>query len=197
MFREDFLIRLIKQFAEALRRVMGLRDRGEYDAALRTSGELYDELTTVPREMSDAMDTSSFARLLGSADKIRALAMLSWEEGRIYAAKGEPIMAHARYCRAHELFLEARAKDRDGAGSGGAATDDDSAILELSRVAPARDLAARYRGAAAAEPDDADEQEGDDGDDDDDGAPPEDRGSARTDSDEIPSARVVKDASTR
>jgi hypothetical protein len=187
MFREDFLIRLIKQFAEALRRVMGLRDRGEYDAALRTSGELYDELTTVPREMSDAMDTSSFARLLGSADKIRALAMLSWEEGRIYAAKGEPIMAHARYCRAHELFLEARAKDRDGAGSGGAATDDDSAILELSRVAPARDLAPRYRGAAAAEVDD--------GDDDDDGAPLEDRAGA--DSDELPSARVVKDASTR
>jgi hypothetical protein len=137
MFREDYLIRLIKQLAEALRRIMGLRERGEYEAALLASGQLYDELTTVPRSMTDALDSPSFARILGGADKIRAAAMLFWEEGKIYAAKGDPITAQARYRRAHELFLEARAIEP--------AADDDSAILELSRVAPARELDARYR----------------------------------------------------
>jgi hypothetical protein len=188
MFREDFLIRMIRQFAEALRRLMGQRDRGEYDAALRTSGELFDDLTTLPRELTDAMDTASFARLLGSAEKIRAMAMLFWEEGRIYAGKGDPIVAHARHCRAHELFLEARALDRAGGGAGSAATDDDSAILELSRVAPARDLAPRYRRA----PND----DGSDGDDDDRVEDPGDEEAlgAGGERDEIPVARVVKDA---
>jgi len=191
MFREDFLIRMIQQVAEALRRLMGQRERGEYDAALRTSGELYDELTTMPRAMTDEMDTASFARLLGSAEKIRTMAMLCWEEGRVYAGKGDPIVAHARYCRAHELFLEARAIDRarTGGGAGGAATDDDSAILELSRVAPARDLAARYRGAPSRE----EENDDDDGDDDDDAHDP----GASGHREEIPSARVVKDTPTR
>jgi hypothetical protein len=132
---------MIKQVADALRRVMGLRDRGEYDAALRVAGEFYDELTTVPREVADALDTSSFARLLGGAEKIRAMAMLFWEEGRIHGAKSDPMLAHTRYCRAHELFLEARALKRSGGGT----TDDDAAIFELSRVAPASDLDPRYR----------------------------------------------------
>lgn len=138
MFREDYLIRLIRQFAEALRKLAGLRERGEHTAALRTSGELYDELTTVPRAMSDTLDTPTFAALLGSAEKQRVMAMLFWEEGRIYTATGDPLTAAARYRRAHELFLEARALEPGH-------PSDDSAILELSRVAPARDLAPRYR----------------------------------------------------
>lgn len=151
MFREDYLIRLIRQVAEALRRIMGLRQRGQYHEALTASGALYDELTTVPREISDALDTASFARLLGTAEKMRALALLFWEEARIFEASGDPITAKQRYIRAHELFLEARAAARSGAadrrgdGEPGAATDDDAAILELSRAAPARELAQRYR----------------------------------------------------
>jgi hypothetical protein len=149
VFREDFLIRMIKQFAEALRRVMGLRDRGEYDAALRASGDLYDEMTTVPREVANALDTPSFARLLGSAEKVRAMAMLFWEEGRIYSAKGDPLLAHDHYCRAHELFLEARALERSGGSAVRGTSDDDAAIFELSRVAPTSDLDPRYRGATS------------------------------------------------
>lgn len=137
MFREDYLIRLIQQVAEALRRIMGLRQRGDYQAALTASGELYDDLTTVPRPISDSLDSRTFATLLGTADKIRALALLFWEEARIHEAKGDPVTAKARYVRAHELFLEARAR--------AAAAEDDSAILELSHFAPARDLDPRYR----------------------------------------------------
>lgn len=140
MFREDYLIRLIQQVAEALRRIMGLRQRGDYQAALTASGELYDDLTTVPREISNSLDSYTFANLLGTADKLRALALLFWEEARIHEAKGDPLAAKALYVRAHELFLEARAR--------AAAPEDDSAILELSHFAPARDLAPRYRAGA-------------------------------------------------
>lgn len=138
MFREDYLIRLIRQFAEALRKLAGLRERGEHAAALRASAELYDELTSVPRAMSDTLDTPTFAALLGGAEKQRTMALLLWEEGRIYTSSGDPLTAAGRYRRAHELFLEARALEPGN-------PDDDSAILELSRVAPARELSARYR----------------------------------------------------
>lgn len=141
MFREDYLIRLIQQVAEALRRIMGLRQRGDYQAALTACGELYDDLTTVPREISDSLDSHTFADLLGTADKIRALALLFWEEARIHEATGDPLAARALYVRAHELFLEARARASAG-------PEDESAILELSRFAPARDLAPRYRAGA-------------------------------------------------
>ena len=138
MFREDYVMRLVKQFAEAIARMLRLRQKGEHQAALDEAGRLYEELFTIPREVTDRVDTPTMASLLGRADKIRAAAMLFWEEGHIYKAKGDPLTAFARYRRAHELFLEARAIEPT--------EDDDAAILELSRVAPARDLDPRYRG---------------------------------------------------
>ena len=137
MFREDYVMRLIKQFAAAIARMLRLREQGEHEAALDEATRLYDELFTIPREVTDRVDTPTMASLLGRPDRMRAAAMLFWEEGHIYKAKGDPLTAFARYRRAHELFLEARAVDPQ--------EDDDAAILELSRVASARDLDPRYR----------------------------------------------------
>lgn len=137
MYREDWIIRLIRQFAEALARMAGLRKAGDFRQALEAADRLYDELG-IPRDLVDVVDTPTLASMLRRPDKIRAAAMLLWEEGHIFKAKGDPLTAFAKYRRAHELFLEARAQDPQ--------PEDDSAILELSRVAPARDLDPRYRG---------------------------------------------------
>jgi hypothetical protein len=130
MIREDYVMRMVKQFADAIARMLGLRQRGEHQAALDEAGRLYEDLFAIPREATDRVDTPTVASLLGRPDKIRAAAMLFWEEGHIYKAKVGPLTAFARYRRAHELFLEARAIDPT--------EDDDSALLELSRDAPAR-----------------------------------------------------------
>jgi hypothetical protein len=137
MFREDYVMRLIKQFADAIARVLRLRQKGDHQAALDEAGRLFDELFAIPREVVDQVDTPTIASMLRRPDKMRAAAMLFWEEGHVYKAKGDPLTAFARYRRAHELFLEARALDPT--------EDDDSAILELSRVAPASELDPRYR----------------------------------------------------
>ncbi len=137
MFREDFLMRTIRQVAEALARLAGLRKAGELDRALESADSIYEELG-LPRGLVDVVDSRSLADMLGRADKIRGLALLLWEEGHIYKAKGDPLTSFGRYRRAHELFLEARARDPH--------PEDDSAILELSRVVPARHLDPRYRG---------------------------------------------------
>ncbi len=130
-------MRLIRQFADAIARLVGLRKAGDHQAALDVANRLHDELLPMPRAMTDVIDTPSLASVLGSVEKIRAAAMLFWEEGHVYKAKGDPLTAFARYRRAHELFLEALALQPD--------PDDDAAILELSRVAPGRDLDARYQ----------------------------------------------------
>jgi len=136
MYREDYLMRMIRQLAEALARIAGLRKAGDLRQALDAVDRLYDELG-IPRELVDVVDTPTLAGMLGRPDKIRAAAMLLWEEGHLYKAKGDPLAAFAKYRRAHELFLEARAQDPQA--------EDDSAILELSRVVPAQHLDPRYR----------------------------------------------------
>jgi hypothetical protein len=140
MFREDYVMRLVKQFADAIARVLRLRQRGEHQAALDEAGRLYEELFAIPREVVDRVDTPTLAGLLRRPDKMRAAAMLFWEEARVYKATKDPLSAFARFRRAHELFLEARAIEPT--------EDDDSAVLELSREAPASQLDPRYRGEA-------------------------------------------------
>ncbi len=132
-------MRLVRQFAAALATMRRRRESGDNIAALEAADRMYDELLTIPREAVDRVDTPTLASLLGRADRIRAAALLFWEEGRIYEAQGDPLTSFARYRRAHELFLEARAIDpRD---------EDDAAVLELSRAAPADQLDPRYRAA--------------------------------------------------
>ncbi len=136
MYREDYIMRLVRQLAEAVARMAGLRKAGDHDGALAAAGTLYDELG-IARELIDLVDTPTLASLLGRPDKMRAAAQLLWEEGHIYKAKRDPLAAFTRYKHAHQLFLEARAVDPQ--------PDDDSAILELSRVVHARDLDPQYR----------------------------------------------------
>ena len=89
MIREDYIMRIIRQLAVALARIAGFRHAGKHEEALDEAGKLYDELG-VPREVCDVVDTPTLAALLVHPDKIRALAQVCWEEGRIYQAKGRP-----------------------------------------------------------------------------------------------------------
>ena len=130
-------MRQIKLVAEALARMLKLRTAQKYDQALAVADELYEELG-IPRGLHDVVDTPTLASMLRSASAIRMAAQLQVEEGHVYTAKGDPLAAGIRYRRAHELMLEARALEPIPA--------DDAMLLELSRLAPAYLLDARYRG---------------------------------------------------
>jgi hypothetical protein len=141
VIREDYLLRMIQQLADAVARMAARRTSGQLEQALREGEAAYD-LLGVPRELCDVLDSPALADRLRDPDKIRAMARLAWEEGRIWGAKGDPRAGLARMRRALELFLEARARapaDGDEA--------DAAAILELSRIVPAEHLAPRYRSA--------------------------------------------------
>lgn len=138
MFRDDYLIRMIKQLAAFLARVAGHNRKGEYEEALREAGQAWDELFhDVPRDLIDVVDSPTLAGMLRDPARMRAAAQLLAEEGRALAGKGDPAHAAVRYRRALELYLEARAIAPE--------PGDADAIQTLARDVPANQLDARYR----------------------------------------------------
>jgi hypothetical protein len=136
VIRDDYLIRQIKQVAQALARLLGLRRAGQYDEALELTESLYEELG-IPRGLHDVVDTPTLASMLRSAEKMRVAAQVFVEEGHIFKATGDPLAAFKCYRHAHELILEARAMDP--------VAEDETMLLELARLAPAHLLDERYR----------------------------------------------------
>ena len=137
MYREDYLMRLIQQMAEFVARVAGFNQKGEHDQALAAATRAWDELLDAPREVIAAVDSATLATMLRDPAKIRAAVQLCHEEGRALEGMGDPVHAQLRFRRGLELVLEARARDPH--------SDDDAAILELSRLVPVDTLDPRYR----------------------------------------------------
>jgi len=137
VFREDYLLRLIKQLADFVARIAGYRQKGEFERAQEEIERARDELLGLPSGLVEVIDTPTLVSLLGHPDKLRAAARLFWEEGLVLRARRDPVTASSRFRRAFELYLEARAIDP--------IEDDTAAILELSRLVPASELDERYR----------------------------------------------------
>lgn len=138
MFRDDYLMRLIKQFAEFIARAAGFNRKGEHEKALQETQRAWAELFhDVPRELVDVVDTPTLASMLRDPQRMRAAAQLLVEEGRAIRGKGDPATAAMRTKRAIELYLEARAIDPE--------PDDETAIFELSREVHGNQLDERYR----------------------------------------------------
>jgi tetratricopeptide (TPR) repeat protein len=136
MFRDDYLIRQIKQLADVLARMLRLRNDKQYDQAIAAADELYEQLG-IPRGLHDVVDSPTLASMLRTPEAIRAAAHLQAEEGHIYRAKGDTMTAFSKYRRATELVLEARALEPR--------PEDDAMLLELARHAPSWMLDDRYK----------------------------------------------------
>lgn len=139
MIREDYIIRMIKQLAAFLARIVRKREAGDYAGALAEAGKAWDDLVgQPPRDLVDLVDTPTLAEMLKEPARMRIAAQLLTEEGRAYAGKGDPAHAAVCYRRAWELYLEARVREP--------APEDDAVISELARLVPANQLDPRYRG---------------------------------------------------
>ncbi|MGE0871142.1 MAG: hypothetical protein AB7P03_21435 [Kofleriaceae bacterium] len=137
MIREDYIMRLIRQFAEALKRIVAANRAQDYAAAIDETGRAWETVLGHPRQLVEVLDGPTLASMLREPEKIRVGAELLVEEGRAHAGRGNPVHAAVCYRRALELYLEARAIRP--------IEQDDEAILELSREVPASQLDPRYR----------------------------------------------------
>lgn len=137
MIREDYLIRLIRQLADAIARIAGFRKRGEYVRAHQEVAKAWDTLD-VPRELVNATDADTLASLLREPGKLRAAAELLAEEAQLTQAQGDPLNAGALRMRAIELLARARVIEPDAG--------DDVAIAELGRYLAPADLSTALNG---------------------------------------------------
>lgn len=138
MEREDYLMRLIRQFAEFLARIAGLREKGDFKAALAETQRAWDDMVGQPRELLAVVDSKTYADLLRDPGRIRIAARLLIEEGHARAGTSDPVHATLSYVRALELLLEARSR-------GEPEPDDEKLFDVLARVVPANQLDERYR----------------------------------------------------
>jgi len=117
-------LRQIKQLADALARIAGLRLEGNVDGAIEHAERAWDDLVGRPRGLVDIVDTATLVAMLREPARIRAAAQLLVEEGRAREAKHD-MRATACYRSALQLRHAARAAEPSA--------DDDAAILELER----------------------------------------------------------------
>jgi hypothetical protein len=136
-FRQDYILRLIEQLGDFLRRIAGLSDKRDFAAAIDAAGQAWDDVLGVPRALVDVLDTPTLASMLKEPVKVRAAAQLLAEEARALRGNGDPLAASVCSRRALELYLEARALEPE--------PGDDAAILELGRSVYSGDIDPRYR----------------------------------------------------
>ncbi|TMQ54634.1 MAG: hypothetical protein E6K77_08665 [Candidatus Eisenbacteria bacterium] len=101
--REDSLLRQIRGIAAMLARIAGLRMAGQMEEAKAELERSYTMLLGSQTELVRRVDSSTAAKLLGSSDRIQALAQLLDEEA---ALEADATRAARLRVRAAELNAE-------------------------------------------------------------------------------------------
>ena len=107
MLREDYLQRMVRQLAQALARVLGLRRRGETEAALEALESAMASLAGLHPRTVEASDPAVLAALLREPVRLAALGRLLAERAALEGERGQAERAAATRRRALALLLEA------------------------------------------------------------------------------------------
>jgi hypothetical protein len=118
MIREDYLIRLVRQFTSALARVLGLKNALQYPQALEAIDQAYQELFGVNSRFVFIVSEKDLLGLMKSgraldADKAIVMAGLLREEAECYEKQGRQEESRPRHLKALNLLLEAFLSGRE------------------------------------------------------------------------------------
>jgi hypothetical protein len=136
MFRQDYILRIIQQAAQAIARMLGATQKEEYQQARLHADEAY-SILGIPPELVLRMDTPSLVGFCSQPEKIRMLSKLLWQEGELLRATRDPVNGLDRQRRAVELLLEAQRLAPE--------PEDADDLQEMFRHVPTSTLAARYQ----------------------------------------------------
>jgi len=113
MIRRDYIIRMIEEFVEALRRIRALKDRQELGEALILTEQEFKRITGIDSEaLLKLSETELLARLIETPplqavrEKMFFLTTLLKEAGDIAAAEGRAAESHACYLKGLHLLLD-------------------------------------------------------------------------------------------
>jgi hypothetical protein len=111
MVYDDYLIRMIRQGAAVLARVIGLKKSGSYPDALQEIDRNLEQLFGLDDRLLRLLDDESLYHTLSSreeitADRLEFAADLFKEEGEILQLQGKPEESDAAYGRSLSLFIK-------------------------------------------------------------------------------------------
>jgi len=120
MIRSDYLVRMIEEFAEALRRIRALKNEQRHGEAALLTEEEFKRITGIDSEgLLKLSETELIARLIesnaahGVREKMFFLTTLLKEAGDIAAAEGRTDDSRACYLKGLHLLLDSLARGDD------------------------------------------------------------------------------------
>lgn len=140
MLREDFIERMIRQLAQAVAGILGLRKRGRLDEAEAEVLAAIAGLGRIDPRLLDASDAVTVASLVRETGQLQVLARLLAERAEIQADRIRDAEAARSRRKAVELWLEA--------ALAGATLDADARRRIAAFVAEGGALSPRYAAAA-------------------------------------------------
>lgn len=98
MFKRDYVMRLIEEFARFLAMIVGLKLEGKLDEAMKTIEGVYGELLDLDPKGLKSMDQEELLKFLQGEkqfdyERLKMVAELLYQEGMIYAENGDPVTA--------------------------------------------------------------------------------------------------------
>lgn len=108
--REDYLLRMIRQMGAVLARMLGLKNGGQVQEALRTLDDAEGELLGPMAQVVPRLDPATAAHVLGEPQRIAAWARLLHERADLLRQAGDAAGAEVAARHARELADEAWAR---------------------------------------------------------------------------------------
>ncbi len=104
MIEKDYIMRMIAQLSGVLAQVLFAKQAGKNKEAGEIIQNAYEELFGLSGELIKSLDAETLAGLLGSPEKIKALATLLKEEGEVFLALKQDAAARQSYAKSLALF---------------------------------------------------------------------------------------------
>jgi hypothetical protein len=96
VLRDDVIMRMVRQLAAAIARIMKLRDAGRDEEALVEADHVWGELFGLPPGLLDSIGGPALAALLGAPEKVTAAIELLGHEADLFERRGDPARAAQR-----------------------------------------------------------------------------------------------------
>jgi hypothetical protein len=118
MLKEDYLMRLVRQFTSTLARIVGLKKAEQYPQALEAINQAYQEIFGVNSRFVYVLSEQDLLRLMESGgtldpDKAIVMAGLLTEEAECYERQNQLNECRPRHLKALSLLLEASFSGRE------------------------------------------------------------------------------------
>lgn len=116
MPKEDYLLKYLEKLSRVIAAMLGLREKGFPEDAIRLADETYKEMLDLSTDELAVMPVSAFVEIVRkagySSSHLDALAKLSYETACSFQQKGNRIYANSFFQKALEVFYLLNEKDK-------------------------------------------------------------------------------------